>query len=211
MLDGNFSLWKQDTKNLTLFANLFRGKRDNKDQLTTHTCLRYNQNNDQIFSLGFDKFDFNNKTEDPYVLYLSYVHGGEIHTNTNLYGGYRFGFNVGNFGVNYHRFLLGIKDPHFTAFLESTIFSKLKQTYDLRATAKVNKDLSLMTKLSYEHNETVNKFEADLVGEYLLEEGTRLKGKVNQNGNVTLGLIHNYNKLVNFCLTATVLLFFNLV
>jgi hypothetical protein len=213
MFDGNFSVWQQDLRNLTLFTSLTydnknKGKENAKESLNSRFALRYNHNNNQIFTLGLDKFDY--MKGSPSTVLVNYVHGGEVRPGARVYGGYQLGFNFSSKSVALHNFLLGFKDKNFSAFAEAILNKKeseFEKSYSLRANSKVNDNLNFLAKITYgpkkvkdENNKeiTVQAVDAELVGDYNLGDGTKLKGRISNDNSLTLGLLHNYNKLVNF-------------
>jgi hypothetical protein len=213
MFDGNFSLWQQDLRNLTLFTSLTydnknKGKENAEEKLDSRFALRYRHNNNQVFTLGLDKFNLYKNS--PTTALVSYLHGGEVAPGKNVYGGYQLGFNFSNKSVASHNFLVAYKEKNLLAFGEVAMIkneSGYDKNYSFRANSKVNENLNFLGKITYgpkkikdeKKNEIiVQSLDAELVGEYNFGEGTKLKGRIANDNSLTLGLLHNYNKLVNF-------------
>ena len=201
IFDGNFSLWKEEGKQLTLFAHYFGDK-----EPLAKAALRYTHNNNQIVTLGYNRKDFSDVKDSLLrnFSYISYVHGGQVFNETNIFAGYRFGLNWAHHKKPLHGLLFGIKDSSFNTVFETNYYlsreSVALQSHYLRATAKVSPKLNLMATLSYapDKDEQQVLFTADFAAEYAIEEGTKLKARANNQNELSLGLIHNYNKLVNF-------------
>ncbi len=199
MFDGNFSLWRQAAKNVVLFTNLNLNR--DKKKLDSRVALRYHHNNDQQFHIGLSSFDaLNNKAE---VLNLTYVQGAEVQKGIRVYGGYQVGFNFRNTTFPTHNFLVAVKNRLYTFMAELALAKNaagaLDHLVELRATGKVNDDFNVMTKFVVEKaKEGGNPIKYDFVGEYNLGDSTKLKAKISSDNSLTLGLLHNYNKLINF-------------
>ena len=212
MLDGNFKLYSQDKNYVSLYTNLKLEQNESKRELPSKIHVRLHHEDNTIFSVGIEKFDFFSG-KNPDVISASGLFGKEVNSTYKAYGGLYSGFGISAKAVLFHKFLLAIKNKDYSANVEFGINravekKKNEETKEetesvkyvknaiVRFDANVNKSLKVGGDLAI--NMETSALDAKMFGQYAIDKDTFVKVKVQNDHSVTVGLTHNYRGLINF-------------
>jgi hypothetical protein len=205
-LEGNFKLHSQNNQWLSLFVNSTLNQSDKGMTLPSKFHLRYHHENNKIFALGFEDWDFVNKTS-PDLLTGYGLYGRDLENGWRAFGGLNLGFSLNKSHVTFQKYLLGFKNKTFTGHLETAVNRLAKKDETKTDQPNWNTELNLMLDHKYndnlkisedlKYNIDTNKVSVQLGGEYRLDSSTVIKGKINQDFSKSFGIMHNFRNLLN--------------
>ena len=212
MLDGNFKLYSQDQTYVSLYTNLKLEQSETKRELPSKVHVRFHHEDNKIFSVGVEKFDFFSG-KNPDVISASGLFGKEINPTYKAYGGLYSGFGVSAKAALFHKLLFALKSKDFSANVEFGINravekKKNEETKEetesvkyvknaiVRFDGNANKSLKIGGDLAV--NLETSAVDVKVFGQYAVDKDTFVKVKVQNDNSVTVGLTHNYRGLINF-------------
>lgn len=211
LLDGNFGLYQQNDIFLSLYVNSKLDQSETKRDFTNKLHLRVHHQDDKIFSIGVEGWN-PLKSTAPNVISASALIGKQVE-GWRPYVGVSTAFKISSSSLSFHRYLIGLKQRQYTAYLEFNVDSKVrdvknektgiitKEDYWGKAVNvvcdwRVNPDLKVAKDLKW--NVDTGALAYGCVAEYRLDADTFVKGKFSSDNSVTLSLTHNYRGLLNF-------------
>lgn len=217
-MEGTFNVAERDTYGVTLYTNTAFTQSPLSRAIKSKLHFRVQHSDNKVFSVGFEDFDpLSNSHPTRLSLWNLY---GTRQADFKAFGGYYVAYDTNLSFVPFYKLLAGFKHSQVTAFLQANVNrTRVTTTIDpslgikttnvvndpeisLTVDTKPRSDLKVFGDANY--NVTAESLDVGVGTEYLIEQGTRVKGRVANDKSLVLSLIHNYRNTINFAMVAKV-------
>jgi hypothetical protein len=203
-LDGNFGLWRNKNVWVSLYVNSVLTQNSEKSSLNNKLHVRFHHEDDKIFSVGIEKYDpLNNCSPD---VISSWGIWGCEKNGWKPFVGANVAWSVSGKKLNYHKYLLGLKQKDWTTYVQAHLEGCSKKTFSVITDGKINKDLKVSGDWKLNHSKdnegkVCQKIDATIAGEYRLDASTFVKAKVSTDRTMSVSLNRNFRQLMTLGFT----------
>jgi len=205
ILDGNFSLHRQNDLHVTLYTNMNLVQNEKKRSVNSKYSVRIHHQDNKIFGFGVEDYDpVFNMTAAPRNLTAFGLFGRNL-DGMRVFCGPQVAYNLASRAFAYNKFLIGVKNKVHTGYLE-VLSNRVVKTENSQEV--VSRDNSVA--LRYDANLSNGKVGADvtyrcgpqtvdakLFGSYVTDNGTTVRGRIASDRSVNMSIVHNFRGMMN--------------